>query len=198
MDSVKLHRLNCWKKALKNWVDNGGLLVLGTGVQAQKVLSGLDFVDVSLNGTQSVSGVSAPDGTGLSMPDTPENQSMYPQPGTQANGVGFPLARLVMVICLATGAALDAAISANKRDFGSRYARAQALLAQERFTEAMDELLEILMRDKTWDEDRARKTYIAILDIMEPPRVAVAEGQIPAEDAAVASYRRRLSSVVLS
>ncbi|UUZ73864.1 IS4 family transposase [Polaromonas sp. P1(28)-8] len=50
------------------------------------------------------------DGTGLSMPDTPENQALYPQPGTQAPGVGFPLARLVMVICLATGAALDAAI----------------------------------------------------------------------------------------
>lgn len=55
------------KKALKNWMDNGGLLVLGTGVQAQKVLSGLDFVDVSLNGTQSVSGISAPDGTALSL-----------------------------------------------------------------------------------------------------------------------------------
>ena len=50
------------------------------------------------------------DGTGLSMPDTPHNQAMYPQPSTQAPGVGFPLARLVMVICLATGAALDAAI----------------------------------------------------------------------------------------
>ena len=50
------------------------------------------------------------DGTGLSMPDTPENQAVYPQPSTQAHGVGFPLARLVMVICLATGAALDAAI----------------------------------------------------------------------------------------
>lgn len=50
------------------------------------------------------------DGTGLSMPDTPENQAMYPQPSSQARGVGFPLARLVMVICLATGAALDAAI----------------------------------------------------------------------------------------
>ena len=50
------------------------------------------------------------DGTGLSMPDTPENQALYPQPSTQAPGVGFPLARLVMVICLATGAALDAAI----------------------------------------------------------------------------------------
>jgi len=50
------------------------------------------------------------DGTGLSMPDTPQNQAIYPQPSTQAPGVGFPLARLVMVICLATGAALDAAI----------------------------------------------------------------------------------------
>jgi hypothetical protein len=50
------------------------------------------------------------DGTGISMPDTPENQALYPQPSTQAPGVGFPLARLVMVICLASGAALDAAI----------------------------------------------------------------------------------------
>ena len=50
------------------------------------------------------------DGTGISMPDTPQNQAVYPQPNTQAPGVGFPLARLVMVICLATGAALDAAI----------------------------------------------------------------------------------------
>ena len=50
------------------------------------------------------------DGTGISMPDTPQNQALYPQPSTQAPGVGFPLARLVMVICLATGAALAAAI----------------------------------------------------------------------------------------
>jgi hypothetical protein len=50
------------------------------------------------------------DGTGISMPDTQENQAVYPQPSTQASGVGFPLARLVMVICLATGAALDMAV----------------------------------------------------------------------------------------
>ena len=54
------------------------------------------------------------DGTGLSMPDTQENQALYPQPSTQAPGVGFPLARLVMVICLATGAALDAAIGPHR------------------------------------------------------------------------------------
>ena len=44
------------------------------------------------------------------MPDTQENQAVYPQPSTQASGVGFPLARLVMVICLATGAALYMAV----------------------------------------------------------------------------------------
>ena len=50
------------------------------------------------------------DGTGISMPDTPDNQARYPQPSSQAPGVGFPLARLVGVICLSTGAVVDAAI----------------------------------------------------------------------------------------
>jgi hypothetical protein len=50
------------------------------------------------------------DGTGISMPDTAENQRSYPQPSSQARGVGFPLARLVGVLCLSTGAVLDAAM----------------------------------------------------------------------------------------
>ncbi len=93
---------------------------------------------------------------------------------------------------------LNAKITTNKRDFESRFAKAQILMANQRWAEAMDELLEILMRDKTWNEDQARKTYIAILDIIEPAPVKVADGQIPPVDATVATYRRRLSSVVLS
>jgi putative thioredoxin len=93
---------------------------------------------------------------------------------------------------------LNAKIAENKRDFESRYRKTQLLMAQQRWTDAMDELLEILMRDKTWNEDQARKTYIAILDIIEPAPVKVADGQIPPVDATVATYRRRLSSVVLS
>jgi len=94
--------------------------------------------------------------------------------------------------------ALDARIAANKRDFEARFDRARLLMSAHRWTDAMDELLDILMRDKSWSEDLARKTYIAILDIIEPPRVKVADGQIPPDDPTVASYRRRLSSVVLS
>jgi len=92
----------------------------------------------------------------------------------------------------------DGKIAANKRDFDSRFSRAQLLMSQQRFTDAMDELLEILMRDKKWNEELARKTFIAILDVIEQPKPKVADGQIPPDDPVVATYRRRLSSVVLS
>jgi putative thioredoxin len=96
------------------------------------------------------------------------------------------------------GAQFDAQIAANKRDFEARFGKARWLMAQQRWTEALDELLDILMRDKTWSDELARKTYIAVLDIMEAPKPKVADGQIPPEDPVVATYRRRLSSVVLS
>ena len=95
-------------------------------------------------------------------------------------------------------AEFDAKIAANRRDFEARFGRARWLMAHQRWTEAMDELLEILMRDKGWNDEAARKTYVSILEIIEPPKPKVAEGQIPPEDPVVASYRRRLSSVVLS
>ena len=95
-------------------------------------------------------------------------------------------------------AEFDAKIALNKRDFDTRFAKAQTLMAAQDWVGAMDELLEILMRDKSWSEDLARKTFIAILDIIEPPRVKVADGQIPPVDPTVATYRRRLSSVILS
>jgi hypothetical protein len=45
------------------------------------------------------------------MPDTPENQQMYPQPPQQAAGLGFPLARIAVLLSLATGACHDLAIA---------------------------------------------------------------------------------------
>jgi Transposase DDE domain len=42
------------------------------------------------------------DGTTVSMPDTPDNQQAFPQPSTQTQGLGFPLARMVVLLSLAT------------------------------------------------------------------------------------------------
>src|SRR5947209_5740058 len=51
------------------------------------------------------------DGSHVSMPDPPENQAVYPQPPTQQPGLGFPLARAVVLLSLATGACHDLAIA---------------------------------------------------------------------------------------
>lgn len=54
------------------------------------------------------------DGSTVSMPDTPANQKEYPQQKAQKRGVGFPIARLVVVFCLASGAVLEMAIGPYK------------------------------------------------------------------------------------
>ena len=43
------------------------------------------------------------DGAIVSMPDTPENQEAYPQPGNQKPGLGFPIARIGALTSLASG-----------------------------------------------------------------------------------------------
>jgi hypothetical protein len=50
------------------------------------------------------------DGTTVSMPDTPENQQEYPQPPQQEKGLGFPMARLVVLLSLATAMVGDMAM----------------------------------------------------------------------------------------
>jgi hypothetical protein len=51
------------------------------------------------------------DGSHVSMPDTEANQASYPQPEVQKPGLGFPLARLVVLLSLASGACLDLAMA---------------------------------------------------------------------------------------
>lgn len=49
------------------------------------------------------------DGTGISMPDTPENQELYPQPSNQKPGCGFPVMKIVGLFSLVTGALMQVA-----------------------------------------------------------------------------------------
>jgi Transposase DDE domain len=50
------------------------------------------------------------DGSTVTMPDTPENQAAYPQLDSQVPGVGFPIARLLVVFSLAVGTVLEATL----------------------------------------------------------------------------------------
>ena len=54
------------------------------------------------------------DGTGVSMPDTPANQEVWPQSATQKPGCGFPTARICACFSLESGALLSYAIGNKK------------------------------------------------------------------------------------
>jgi hypothetical protein len=54
------------------------------------------------------------DGSTFMMPDTPKNQRAYPQNLAQKPGIGFPIARFVVVFSLATACVIDAAIGKYK------------------------------------------------------------------------------------
>jgi len=101
---------------------------------------------------------------------------------------------------------LAAAIAADRRDFEARFELAQHHFAAQRFTQAMDELLEIVMRDKSWRDELARKTYVAILELMKqsapvPTEAAAPQGKVELtgktaaapSDPVVDAYRRKLS-----
>ena len=49
------------------------------------------------------------DGATVTLPDTKENQEDYPQSNSQKAGLGFPVCRLVALLCLGSGALLNAA-----------------------------------------------------------------------------------------
>jgi hypothetical protein len=69
------------------------------------------------------------DGTTLSLPDTPANQSAYPQSRTQKSGLGFPLCRLVAIMCLGSGALLNAAIGPYRGKGGDEHTLLRSILS---------------------------------------------------------------------
>ena len=126
-------------------------------------------------------------------------------PDARLSACGHWLAACESAPSAASPEALAQAIAANRRDFEARFALAQRHFAAQRLTQAMDELLEIVMRDKAWNGELARKTYVAILELMAKPaakaEAAAPKGtlevagkiNIPAADPVLDAYRRKLS-----
>ncbi len=104
----------------------------------------------------------------------------------------------------------DALIAQNKRDFDTRYAKARVLMAVGEWPASMDEALEIVMRDRKWNDEAPRKLIVAMLELMTPPPPKGAQAtpgksaggiELTAQSAAqadpqaelVSRYRRKLS-----
>lgn len=94
------------------------------------------------------------DGTTVSMPDTQANQASYPQSRSQKPGLGYPLCRMVGIICLGSGVLLDAAIGRYRGKGGDE----QSLLRS---------MLDTLKRGDILLGDAFYATYFMLCDLQQ-------------------------------
>ncbi len=81
---------------------------------------------------------------------------------------------------------LEQAVSANPRDWDSRFKLAIALSARGQRREALDHLIEIVRKDRAWNDDAARKQLLEIFEAWGPKDPLTLEG------------RQRLSSLLFA
>ena len=87
---------------------------------------------------------------------------------------------------LGDAGALKARLAADPNDHQARYDLALALDAKSNREAAIEELLELVRRDRKWNDDAARKHLVTLFEAMGPadPRTVAA--------------RRKLSSILFS
>lgn len=83
-------------------------------------------------------------------------------------------------------ATLREAAQSNPDDLPARFEYAGALIGAGALSEAVDELLAIIEKDRTWDDDAARKKLLTVFEALGPAHPETARG------------RRRLSSILFS
>jgi putative thioredoxin len=91
------------------------------------------------------------------------------------------LANSIRLLAEAAGlsetAALEAAIAANPDDHQARYDLALAFNAEGKKMEAAEALVAIFKRDRTWNEDGARKKLLEFFDAWGPRDPATNKGR---------------------
>ncbi|MFC5430084.1 thioredoxin [Paraburkholderia denitrificans] len=80
--------------------------------------------------------------------------------------------------------ALEAQVAAHPADLEARFDLANALIARHKFPGALEQLLEIVKRDRTFRDDIGRKTMLSVFDL------AAHQPQL------VSEWRRKLSAVL--
>jgi putative thioredoxin len=79
---------------------------------------------------------------------------------------------------------LEDKVAANSKDHAARYELADGLAERARYREAMDHLLEIVMRDRAFMDDGARKRLVELFAV------------VAADDDLLREYRRKLATAL--
>ncbi len=116
--------------------------------------------------------------------DLLDGVSRAAQPDPRHKALTLALHSRQKAAALPDAGALDAAIAANPGDLQARLDLAQLHVAQRAFAPALEQLLEIVQRDRAFGDDIGRKTMLAVFDLMQD------------QPAVLSAWRRRLSSAL--
>jgi putative thioredoxin len=104
---------------------------------------------------------------------------------SQDRRVGALLAQLQFADSANTATAeLEARIARDPADLEARLQLAKALVTQQRYEPAMEQLLEIIRRDRKWNGEAGRKTMLSVFDVLG------GQGEL------VTKYRRQLAAAL--
>jgi putative thioredoxin len=108
------------------------------------------------------------------------------RPAAQDPRIAPLLAQLQFAGTVSAGEAsgLEARISSNPGDLDARMRLAKLHVAQKRYEPALEQLIEIVQRDRTWNEESGRKTILAVFALLG------GQGEL------VSKYRRKLASAL--
>ena len=107
----------------------------------------------------------------------------YPEQAERANGLR---ARLALLDGAADIAPLEARLVANADDHATRLELSAAYAAQGRFREALEAAIEVVRRDRFFDEGAGRKTLLKLFDALNGEQ----------HDDLVREFRRKLSATL--
>jgi putative thioredoxin len=118
-------------------------------------------------------------------------QTLAAVPPAKQNADAYRSAKAALDLARKAGArpdikGLEQAVAANPRDWDARFKLAIALNATGQRGEALDHLFEIVRKDRTWNDDAARKQLIEFFDAWGPKEPLTQSG------------RQRLSSLLFA
>lgn len=108
----------------------------------------------------------------------------YLQEADRANALR---ARLALAAGAADTGEIEARLAANPADHAARIALSHAYAAQSRFREAMEAALEVVVRDRTFDEGKGRTTLLKLFEAL---------GGSNQYDDLIREFRRKLSAAL--
>jgi putative thioredoxin len=100
------------------------------------------------------------------------------------NAIKTRLDALDAAVDLPPTSALEARVEAHPEDLAARFDLASALIARRKYAGALEQLLEIVKRDRTFRDDIGRKTMLSVFDL------AAHQPQL------VSEWRRKLSAAL--